>query len=214
MSLRRYRIQFAHFYVSNVRPLLRDEHLFLILADAVINPDRVALGLLLERHPAPVRAEELTRALGAIHADDSIAGLVRDGLAHREGSLVLDPVRRCVATSCGYRGEFSRGTPTESCPLDHVPGWARAATMAPALTATALAGPTSGDRMDPSGGAGIFLQEGPTSAVDGHSAITRRELVPHERQSKRLAPVGDVSRHGHAPTCGVCRLADLGESLL
>jgi hypothetical protein len=51
--------------------------------------DRVALGLLLERHPAPVHWDDLARTLGDIHAQDAVASLTRDGLAHREGSLVI-----------------------------------------------------------------------------------------------------------------------------
>ena len=54
-----------------------------------MNADRIVLDLLLERHSAQVHADELTRALGAIDAIDGVASLVRDGLAHREGGLVL-----------------------------------------------------------------------------------------------------------------------------
>jgi hypothetical protein len=60
-----------------------------------MNPDRVVLGLLLERAPAPVHAEELARVVGEVDAQDAVAALVRDGLAHREGALVV-PSRAAV----------------------------------------------------------------------------------------------------------------------
>ena len=54
-----------------------------------MNIDRIALGLLLERHPAPVHVEELARNVDNVAAHDAVASLVRDGLAHQEGSLVF-----------------------------------------------------------------------------------------------------------------------------
>jgi hypothetical protein len=54
-----------------------------------MNAERAALGLLLERAPGPAHTDELDRVLGSVPAHDAIASLIRDGLAHREGSLIF-----------------------------------------------------------------------------------------------------------------------------
>jgi hypothetical protein len=57
--------------------------------------ERVILGMLLERYPAPTTMAELARIVPEIAAQDGVAALYRDGLAHREGDAVW-PTRAAV----------------------------------------------------------------------------------------------------------------------
>jgi hypothetical protein len=49
--------------------------------------DQALLTFVLERHPAPVHADELSRAFAADDWRASVTALLDDGLLHREGGL-------------------------------------------------------------------------------------------------------------------------------
>lgn len=57
-----------------------------------ISPDVIetaVLSLFLHRHPAPVHKDELARAFAEDDWEAAIAGLVGDGVIHRQGALYI-----------------------------------------------------------------------------------------------------------------------------
>jgi predicted transcriptional regulator len=68
-----------------------DDAFFATAREAVDADDRIALGLLLEQHPAPLTIEELARELQwePYRAKDAVTRLVGVGLANKQGSLAF-----------------------------------------------------------------------------------------------------------------------------
>jgi hypothetical protein len=51
--------------------------------------EAAVLTMVLHRHPAPVHADDLARAFAGDDWEAAVAGLLADGLLHREGALHL-----------------------------------------------------------------------------------------------------------------------------
>jgi predicted transcriptional regulator len=68
-----------------------DDTFFATAREAVDADDRIALGLLLEQHPAPLTVEELARELHwqTYRAEDAVKRLMSVGLANRQGTLAF-----------------------------------------------------------------------------------------------------------------------------
>lgn len=51
--------------------------------------EAAVLTLILHRHPAPVHGDDLARAFAGDDWEAAVAGLIGDGLLHREGALYV-----------------------------------------------------------------------------------------------------------------------------